>query len=314
MTENRGIILVKSEIEKILSSLDKEIFDHKEKQYLSFGKGMRSKFAFLLGEAMGIPEEKSLALAVCAEIVHNASLLHDDCVDAALLRRGKPTLNSVLGVNKAILLGDLSMALAFKKAEELSCEISSQLVFSVRKMAEGALLEENFKNNIITREQYRKMVSGKTSALFRWISLSSAFFSKTPNFEAAAHIAENFGMMFQITDDVIDIENCGDSGKDCLKDLMEGKCSFPLIIALEDKKFSAKNEHNIKDFFSSELKDYAMAYNLAEEIKKGGFVSAARKEAEKITEEMKNYIFTMPNSKAASEFYAFAYGLCSRKY
>ncbi len=308
------ILQVKSEIGKSFSFLGEEIISPKEADYLSLGKAVRSRFSFYIGKALDIPVEKSLTLAVCAEIVHNASLLHDDCIDEAVLRRGRPTANSALGINKAILIGDLAMAAAFKKAENLSCEISSQLVAAVGKMAESALLEENFKNKLINRTDYYRVVSGKTSALFRWMAVSSAFFVKEPFFEKTAAAAENFGLAFQITDDAIDIENCGESGKDCLKDLSEGKCSMPLIIALENENFRRENETMIRDFFSSPVKDLAAAADIAAKIREGGFCAKARKEAEKKVLDIKDLICDFPNREGINEFYGLAMSICSRSF
>lgn len=307
------LLAVKKEIESVLSSLDSDIFDYKEAGYIPLGKAVRSRFSFMAGAAFGVEERRSASLAVCAEIVHNASLLHDDCVDEAVLRRGKPTLNSLMGVNKAILLGDLSMALAFQKAETLSCEISSQLAAAVKKMAEGALIEENCKWKIIDEAMYRKIVSGKTSALFRWIAVSSAFFSKERIFEKAARIAEDFGLAFQIIDDVIDLENCSQSGKDCFKDLLEGKFTMPAILAFQDKKFSASHMPDLQEFFSQPVKDIALAMRLASRIKEAGYTAAARKKAESLIEGLSEDIFSLPDRKAASDFYAFLSELCRRQ-
>lgn len=303
---------MKSKIEELFSYLPQEILTKVELGYLSLGKAVRTRFSLSIGKALNVPVEKSIALAVCAEIVHNASLLHDDCIDEATLRRGRPTANSAIGFNKAILIGDLAMTVAFKKAQSLSLEISSQLVATVAKMSEAALLEENFKKKIINRQDYLKVVSGKTSALFRWIAISSAFFAKEPFFETAAAAAENFGLAFQITDDVIDIENCGESGKDCVKDLSQGKCSMPLILALEDENFRRENEKMIKDFFSSKVKDLAVLADITGKIKEGGFCAKARKEAEKKALELRNFICDFPNRDGINEFYELALGISSR--
>lgn len=306
------LLKVKDEIEGALLSIDSDVFNYKENHYLPFGKAIRSRFSFLVGDSLGISEEKMLDLAFCSEIVHNASLLHDDCVDEAIVRRGRPTVNSTLGINKAILLGDLTMSMAFSRAERLSLEIASQLVSTVRKMAEGAMLEENCKWKMIDESTYKRIVSGKTSALFRWISVSAAFFQKERVFEKAKRIAENFGLAFQIIDDVIDIENCSDSGKECFKDILEGKITMPTILALSDEKFARLNKVELNEFLSQPIKDHALAMSIALKIRDCGYTMAARKKAETLIEDVREDVLSLPQRKPAIDFYGFMLELCRR--
>ncbi len=306
------LLRVKDEIDKVLSSIEPDVFDYKKSQYLPLGKAIRSRFSFLMGDSLAVQEDKSLDLAFCSEIVHNASLLHDDCVDEAIVRRGKPTVNSTIGINRAILLGDLTMVIAFNRAERISSEVASQLVFTVRKMVEGAMLEENSKWKIIDEKTYKRIVSGKTSALFRWISVSSAFLQKERIFEKVVKISENFGLAFQIIDDIIDIENCSDSGKECFKDILEGKITMPTILALNDEKFADLNRSELNEFFSQPLKDHALAMKIALRIKDCGYTMSARKKAETLIESIREDVLSLPQRNHALELYGFMIGLCQR--
>ena len=105
------------------------------------GKMLRARFCLLLARALGVDEKKAEATARAMEFVHNASLLHDDCVDKADTRRGVATPNALFGNTVALLLGDLAFSQGLEEAIDISPRAPEHLVTTVREMAAGELIE-----------------------------------------------------------------------------------------------------------------------------------------------------------------------------
>ena len=120
-------------------------------------------------------------------------------------------------------------------------------------------------------------------------------------------------MAFQIVDDVIDIENCEDSGKDCFKDIMEGKFTMPAILAFKDDKFSSSFRKDIDEFISQPVKDNVLAMKLALMIKEGGYTLVARQMAESLIEGLRDEVLSLPCREKSVEFYGFILELCRRR-
>ncbi|PIS47425.1 MAG: hypothetical protein COT17_03505 [Elusimicrobia bacterium CG08_land_8_20_14_0_20_51_18] len=304
---------IKNEIEGVFSSIDPAVFDFKRNYFNPSGKAVRSRFTLLFSSALGLENKKAEELSICSELVHTSSLLHDDCIDGSSMRRGSPTINARFGVNTAILLGDLIMAVAFKRADSLSRDTSSELVAAVKKMAEGALLEENFKYKKISAGDYEKMVSLKTSALFRWSALSACYLSKNGLFAESSLIAEAFGLSFQITDDVIDLEEGADAGKERLKDITGGKITMPLLLALKDEKISAPLMEKLNAFLESGICDISAAHEMADLIRENGCLEKAREKAKALIEGVGKEILRLPEKNEAVNLYNYLYSLSRRK-
>ncbi len=127
------------------------------------GKMLRSRFCLLLGGALGVPEDKSEAASRALELVHNASLLHDDCVDEATLRRSHPTPNAVYNIPTALLLGDLAFSQGLEEAVDISPNAARLLVTAVREMTVGELQEEFLKGSLdLSVDAYMGICSRKT--------------------------------------------------------------------------------------------------------------------------------------------------------
>jgi octaprenyl-diphosphate synthase len=307
-----SLINIEKEIKNTLKEIDNDVLNLTEFKYNLLGKAIRSRFTMLFSSSLNLPKDKAEKIAIVSELTHNASLLHDDCIDNALRRRGQPTINAALGINKAILIGDLVISIAFKYAQSLSCDISNNLVETVRKMTEGALIEENNKYSIITMEQYKKMVSYKTSSLFRWITLSATSLSDLNHFEKSARIAENFGLSFQIIDDILDLTDENNTGKDKFKDLSEGKITMPILLSLEDEKISGIVKEKINKFFNSNPADYSMVLEILEILKENRYIEKSRKMAIKLIEDIREDALSIVNKKEAINFYSYIYSIAER--
>lgn len=308
MNKNDFLIKVNDEIKKEFSKLDGKIFDLNSTFFLNpLGKGIRSLYCYYLSKPLDINLEKAVKIASSAEITHLASLIHDDCIDDASFRRGFPTINKKLGLHTAILLGDLIVSIAFEKSKSLSPEVCFSLVDCVRKMVEGALIEEKLRFKIPSLNDYIEVVNLKTSSLFRWISITCGYISSKNNYKILEKISYNFGLSFQIIDDVIDIEQNLFCGKDTMKDLLEGKITYPVIIAMEDKVLKERIENYI------ETKDIQMLYYIREDLINKNYTKLAREKALKLIEDIKDDVLLLGERDKCIEFYNFAYSVVVRE-
>ncbi|HWO22137.1 MAG TPA: polyprenyl synthetase family protein [Kofleriaceae bacterium] len=184
------------------------------------------------------PRARSLAVAV--ELVHSATLLHDDVVDLAERRRGAPAACVVYGNAASIFAGDWLLVAALRRISAAGVDgLLDKMLSIIDEMiaAESVQLERRGKL-AGAREDYFAIVEGKTAALFRWAMIAGARAAELP--AAAESALERFGfhlgVAFQAIDDELDYGGpaaADDTGKDPLADLREGKVTFPLVVALE---------------------------------------------------------------------------------
>ncbi|MCM2266865.1 MAG: polyprenyl synthetase family protein [Elusimicrobiales bacterium] len=272
---------VNADISASLAGIAPEFFDFNKHPFSFLGKAARARFTLLAAGALGADPGRAGKAAAAAELTHTASLLHDDCLDTARYRRGLPTLYDQLGVNGAILVGDLLIAIAFDKAGAAAPELQGELVRAVRHMTEGALLEENSRGKNMTAAEAERVAALKTGALFRWCGLAACHLAGKPALlETCARLGEGAGAAFQAIDDVLDFEgDAGACGKETLKDIREGKFTLPLILALNDAAAGPRAGKLLAAMQAGAAADLAPAMELAELVRAGGFAAAARKAA-----------------------------------
>jgi octaprenyl-diphosphate synthase len=288
-------------ISAALSGIAPEIFDFKAHPFSFLGKAARARFTLLAAQALGADAARAGRAAAAAEMTHTASLLHDDCLDTARYRRGLPTLYDQLGVNGAILVGDLLMALAFDEAGAAAPELQGELAGAVRRMAEGALLEENSRWKKTDAAGAERMTALKTGALFRWCALAACHLARRQDLlETCARLGEGTGVVFQMVDDVLDFEgDSGACGKETLKDIREGKFTLPLILAINDGTAGPKAEKLLETLRAAPAADLGPALELSKLVREGGFCAAARDAASKKAEELKPLADRLPAGEGA---------------
>ncbi len=306
---------IESEIVKIFKSIDKDIFDIEKNPFNFMGKAARAKFTLLLGDILGVKRHISQEIAICAELIHTASLLHDDCIDNSSLRRGLKTINSEMGSNTAILLGDLIVSFAFDAAIRMNPETAKTLVNTVKKMTEGALLEENLKYKIISREDYDKIISLKTASIFNWCAISVCYASgKTELLKPCTLIAKTIGSGFQIVDDALDFESeNGSLDKDILKDITDGKITLPLILAMNDKTCGSKIKEKFIELQNTTPANIHIALEIAELLKNGKFTDEARKTAKAMINDISPSLDKLPTNTAKDDLKIFISTLINRR-
>lgn len=204
------------------------------------GKMLRPMLALLMGKACGSLNPDTESIAASVEMLHNATLMHDDVVDDSLERRGKPTLKAILGSPAAVLIGDFWLAKAMTLLLDcrMSCREAAMRLFgqTMVDLAEGEMLQmEKAEKADTTEKDYVRIVYCKTASLFVAACVSAAFSVDAPEeyVDAARSYARYAGIAFQIKDDILDYCGDGSVGKPLGIDLAERKITLPLICALE---------------------------------------------------------------------------------
>jgi octaprenyl-diphosphate synthase len=208
------------------------------------GKQMRPLLVFLTARLNGKIVESTYIAATCIELLHTASLVHDDVVDDAHERRGSLSINALWNSKIAVLLGDYllssGMHICVEKSRYDMLEIISE---AVKSMAEGELLQlQKARKLNIKEEDYYKIIISKTAALLSACTACGArSVSEDPEtIQLMKDLGENIGIAFQIRDDILDYEGTGITGKTVGNDIKEKKITLPLIYALEQSANSKK--------------------------------------------------------------------------
>jgi octaprenyl-diphosphate synthase len=205
---------------------------------LSVGKGIRPALTLLSGKFHNYNLGYLLPAATAIELLHTATLVHDDAIDKSPVRRGKPTINAVWGEDKAVLLGDY----LFAKAGELAATTGNLQVVklfaqTIMTISSGELNQAfNAFNLEQTREDYFQRISSKTASLFCLATESGAILSQTPekSIEVLREYCYNLGIAFQIVDDILDFIGSEEKlGKPVGSDLAQGTLTLPAMLLLE---------------------------------------------------------------------------------
>ena len=205
-------------------------------QYIldSGGKRLRPRIVELMGCAIGMPSEAYMPFAYTVELMHTASLLHDDVVDGTEIRRSRPTANQVFGDKPALLAGDFISASAMESMCTLgSMRLALSVVQTIKKMAEGELKElEHTQSFHDDMQVYLDIIYLKTASLFELCSLGPGIIAGLPEniLDALASFGRFIGMGFQIVDDIINVSPDESDNKDAFNDILEGKSTLPLVL------------------------------------------------------------------------------------
>ncbi len=223
---------------------------------LSGGKRIRPILTILSAKLCGYSGDRHCNLAAAVELIHSATLLHDDVVDSSYLRRGNKTANAIWGNKASILVGDYLLSAAFQlMVADGSLEILNILSKASGIMSDGEVLQLTNSNNVeITEADYLQIISYKTAILFSASTEVGAIVTNSnPEKQAAlASFGNNLGVIFQIMDDVLDYNSSQDElGKKIGSDFFEGKITLPVIMTYE--KANLNDKAKIRDIFSKVL-------------------------------------------------------------
>lgn len=205
----------------------------------SGGKRLRPLMVLLCAKACGYSGTEQHELATVIEFIHTATLLHDDVVDKTHLRRGQQTANDVWGNSASVLVGDFLYSRSFQiLAKRANVPVTRVLADSTNIISEGEVLQLIHQHDAaLTKEHYLKVIERKTAELFQAAAQIGAMIGKpddTATQLALRHFGHDFGIAYQIIDDVLDyLANPKESGKAIGNDLQEGKVTLPLLRLLE---------------------------------------------------------------------------------
>ena len=244
------LILVDEKVKQKLSS-KVDLVDEMTKYHLKTG-GKRIRALLTLGSAKlcgYIKGGRDINLSACVELIHAATLMHDDVIDNGEIRRGKKTLNNIWGNQSSILVGDYLLSRCFEMmVDDGDLEILKLLSSTSSEISQGEVLQLQHNQEIdILEETYLKIISWKTASLFAASTKVGAILSKKENKfkEALYSYGKNLGLTFQIADDTLDYNSeLKIFGKKIGNDFYEGKITLPIILLYQKTNTSEKQDLN----------------------------------------------------------------------
>ncbi len=222
----------------------------------SGGKRLRALLTLMSAKLTGYKDEKrDINLAACVELIHSATLLHDDVIDESKLRRGVRTTNSIWGNQSSILVGDYLLSRCFEMmVEDGDLEVLKLLSSTSAKIAQGEVLQLQHKGEAdLLEETYINIINLKTASLFSAATKTGACLSNSNEKEKKAleSYGKNLGLAFQIADDALDYYAKEKLfGKEIGKDFFEGKVTLPLITIFQ--KGNDKEKNYLKEIMKKE--------------------------------------------------------------
>ena len=229
---------VETELQSVIEKRAGALRSTAEMMFRSGGKRLRPALVLLVAKQFGQPQHGIFRIAAAVEMIHGASLIHDDVIDSTTVRRGRPTLNSERGNHFSVLLGDFLLCQALLAVSELDrVDLLQVISQGVADMTQGQILEAQLQGDVsVSEESYMEVINGKTSSLMAaGCKLAALYSDATPvQVQAAEDFGRNIGFAFQIIDDILDI--WGDPavlGKPVGSDLQEKKYTLPFLISYE---------------------------------------------------------------------------------
>ena len=281
--------VIKAPIEKEMSTFE-SFFSEQIKSKVAFlnvitnyviknkGKQLRPLLVFLSAKLNGEITEKTYTAASLIELLHTATLIHDDVVDETYQRRGFFSINSLWRSKIAVLAGDYllstGLTIALKEKEAGVLEVIST---AVKEMSEGELIQiEKTRRLDISEDVYYEIIRKKTASLIAACTKAGAFSVKgtIEQIEKMSSFGENLGIAFQIRDDLLDYEKTNFTGKPTGNDLKEKKITLPLIYLLNNS--SKKEKNNILKTIQRHHNNERKIIPIIKKVKESGGIEYAR--------------------------------------
>jgi heptaprenyl diphosphate synthase len=278
----------------------------------SSGKRVRPAFTLLAGKFYNYNLEKLIPMGAGVELLHSATLVHDDIVDNSALRRGKPTISSQWGEDAALLLGDYLFAkAAILVADTGNLRVIKLFAQTLMTISGGELAQINvIFDEKRARQHYFKWISAKTACLFSTATESGAILSDAPesSVQALKDYGYYFGMAFQVIDDVLDFVGTEtELGKPVGSDLIEGAVTLPSIIFAE----TAEGRKLIASVI--EKKDVESVPAITEKIRKSEAIDECMKIAADFSSKARKSLESLPKNEASKAFFDLTDYMMSRR-
>lgn len=282
----------------------------------SKGKQIRPIIVILCAKMFGAVDAKVLSAAAAVELLHNASLIHDDVVDDSKLRRNRPTINSIWDNHIAVLVGDFFVSTSLREAIATGDIRIIDAICDLGKMLSLGEIDQiyNARQHVLSEETYYKIISYKTASLFVACAKVGCYAVEADYgaTEVLGRVAELLGLCFQIRDDIFDYYPADKVGKPTGNDLREGKVTLPLLHALLDTsapghkemaRLSAKEE--LTDGEIGVLQAYA---------RDNGGIDYAFSEMRRLRDEAFSVLGTLPACEARDSLQAIFDYIIARDY
>ena len=298
--EDKLILLDERIKQKLASKV--ELVDDMTKYHLNTG-GKRIRALLTLGSAKLCGYQnggRDINLSACVELIHAATLMHDDVIDNGEVRRGKKTLNKIWGNQSSILVGDYLLSRCFEMmVDDGDLEILKLLSSTSAEISQGEVLQLQHKKEIdILEETYLRIISWKTASLFAASTKVGAILSKKENKtkDALYSYGKNLGLTFQIADDTLDYNSdLKIFGKEIGNDFFEGKVTLPIILLYQ--KINNKEKKELFEIFNKSSRDKNDLNKILEMINKYKVINDCYKKAEYFINIASNSLSIFPDSK-----------------
>jgi len=260
----------------------------------SGGKRIRPALGLLTGQMLGAPHDKLVTLAASVEMLHTATLVHDDLIDGALLRRGMPTLNARWSPAATVLTGDYMFARAAKLAAEADTQPLTKLfAVTLATIVNGELTQLFAARGVISRENYTRRIYAKTASLFEMSTRAAAMVSPVGEeaIEAMRQYGYHLGMAFQIVDDILDFTGNQEAvGKPLGSDLLQGLVTLPALYYIE----AHPDDPNVRLLAEGRYGDRERIERLVEAIRSSEAVAGSLEEAKGFVQKALDWLAGMP--------------------
>ena len=326
---NNSYIELKNSVENKLELVDERIkqklnskvalVDEMAKYHLNTG-GKRIRALLTLGSAKlcgYVKGSRDINLSACVELIHAATLMHDDVIDNGELRRGKKTLNRIWGNQSSILVGDYLLSRCFEMmVEDGDLEVLKLLSSTSAEISQGEVLQLQHNREIdILEETYLKIISWKTASLFAASTKVGAVLSKQENKvkDALHSYGKNLGLTFQIADDTLDYNSdLKIFGKKIGNDFFEGKVTLPIILLYQ--KTDNKEKKELFEIFNKLERNKNDLIKVLEMINKYKVLNDCYKKAEYFINIASNSLNIFEDSKEKEILKSLTYFSLERSY
>ena len=300
------LVLTEEKIKSKLAS-DVELVQKMSDYHIETG-GKRLRALLTLGAAKLCGYSKGsrdINLAACVELIHSATLMHDDVIDEGIMRRGKATLNKVWDNQSSVLIGDYLLSRCFEMmVEDGNLEVLKLLSSTSSKIAQGEVLQLQHKGEVdMLEETYLKIISAKTAELFAAATKVGAILSNVDLKEKKAleFYGRNLGLTFQIADDTLDYNSeLKLFGKKIGQDFFEGKITLPIILLFQ--KLNPIEKKLLKEIFNKELRIEEDFYKVISLIKKYKVIEECYQKAQHYINLASNSLTVFKDSKEKEIF------------
>jgi len=265
------------------------------------GKMFRPTLALLCSSATDCPQPRAITLAAAVELMHLATLVHDDSVDHSVLRRGLPTVNSLFSHQVSVIMGDFLYTRALMALVRMGDLAIMKIVADVaNELTIGEMRQLSAVDALhFTEDEYEHLIRAKTASLMAGACESGALCGAVEFREPLAHYGDRLGMAFQIADDILDYtEDQSVTGKPGGLDLREHKVTLPLIAALPH--VSTAGRGRIDELFATEAPEDELIADVISIVAGAGGIEYARRRGEQFALDAEQALRVLPESPVRS--------------